>query len=225
MAKRSNLFPTPLWEEEDCGVDLQPLVDFCYHVKQEDPEGRRASNGGGGWQSSDFRLPFLLTTPLKELHDRIIQQAYASMDDWGFNSYSLHLSNMWININNKKHFNYTHTHPGSLLSGVFYAKVPQCCSGDLRIIRDLHEQNLKEAGMVNNNLDRWENPANSDECMVTPKENKLAIFPAWLAHSVDPSSSDDDRISLSFNIHAFSDFLRDDQVYPTQQPINTRLSV
>ena len=68
---RTNLFPTPLWEEEDCGVDLQPLVDFCYHVKKEDPEGRRASNGGGGWQSSDFRVPFLLTTPLKELHDRL----------------------------------------------------------------------------------------------------------------------------------------------------------
>jgi len=38
-----------------------------------------------------------------------------------------------------------------------------------------------------------------------------------LMHSVDASSSDDDRISLSFNINIFSDYYRDNAVYPQKR--------
>ena len=61
------------------------------------------------------------------------------------------------------------------------------------------------------------------EHYITPKENSLVLFPAWLQHSVDASASDDDRISISFNMFIFSDFYRDNEIYPKGKPNNSKL--
>ena len=58
-----------------------------------------------------------------------------------------------------------------------------------------------------------------------PAENKLILFPAWLLHMVGKSASDEDRISISFNIHVFSELLLDDEVYPKRKSNNSRLSL
>ena len=42
------LFPTPIWEDDDCGLDTKEIQDFCYLVEKEDPQGRKATNYGGG---------------------------------------------------------------------------------------------------------------------------------------------------------------------------------
>ncbi len=41
--------------------------------------------------------------------------------------------------------------------------------------------------------------------MVTVTNGTLLLFPSWLAHSVDANSSDEIRISISFNV-MLSDF-------------------
>ena len=33
-----------------------------------------------------------------------------------------------------------------------------------------------------------------------PEDNKLILFPSWLEHDVEPSKSDEDRISIAFNV-------------------------
>ena len=33
-----------------------------------------------------------------------------------------------------------------------------------------------------------------------PKEGSMLVFPAYLDHKVEPNKSDEDRISISFNI-------------------------
>ena len=47
------LFPTPRWEDDNCGLDTKEIQDFCYLVEKEDPQGRKATNYGG-WQSNEF---------------------------------------------------------------------------------------------------------------------------------------------------------------------------
>ena len=61
------LFPTPIWEDDDCGLDTKEIQDFCYLVEKEDPQGRKATNYGG-WQSNEFRPEVLPDTPLKSLY-------------------------------------------------------------------------------------------------------------------------------------------------------------
>ena len=108
------------------------------------------------------------------------------------------------------------------MSGVFYAKVPTCCSGDLKFLRDFKDQNLKEGWGCDPNFDRWEH-LNETEHYHSPKENQLIVFPSWLPHSVDRSSSEDERISLSFNLHVFSKIYQDNEVYPSKRPTDTNV--
>ena len=46
---------------------------------------------------------------------------------------------------------------------------------------------------------------NTDQVVVRVKDGTMLIFPAYLQHSVDASASEDERVSISFNI-MFSSF-------------------
>jgi len=230
MMKTELLFPTPVWVEDDCKLDVKKLEEFCYYAREQDDIGRKASNDGG-WQSGDFKLiqsggyPPIGETELKPLHDKIMDVAYQSADDWGFQSYRLSMSNMWININKKGSFNHLHTHCGCIMSGVYYVKVPPCCCGELSFQRDPIQQNLKEYWGCDENFDRYEKEQNYMDATFPPADNKLILFPAWLLHMVGRSASDEDRISISFNIHVFSDLYINDEVYPKRKSNKSRLSL
>ncbi len=221
MMKTKLLFPTQVWQDT-FDLDLDEIRAFAYHVKDKDPRGRVASNDGG-WQSNDFRPPYIDQTPLASFHNRLQQMACVVAEDFGCKDFSLRVTNLWININTRGDKNHLHHHAGSLLSGVFYVKVPTCCSGDIKFVRDFSYTSMKESWGCQDNFDHFENPANELEHYITPEENNIIIFPSWLMHAVDPSSSDDDRISLSFNIQLFSDQLRDNEIYPSRKSINSNV--
>ena len=206
------LFPTPLWTQKDCGVDRQPIIDFVHYVQKEDPDGRHASNAGG-WQSWDFVDHVMLDNPLKPLRDKILECAYYAADQWGFQQYSLKILNLWINVNKKGHFNHMHTHAGSILSGVYYLRIPSCCCGNVTFHQDFNQGMMKESWGCAANFSRYED-MNEIEHDEYPAEDTMLLFPSWLPHSVSASSSGDERISISFNIAAFSDHYH--EVYPTR---------
>lgn len=212
--KTKLLFPTPVWIQDECGIDLNKLTEFCYFVEKEDPEGRHATNDGG-WQSHDFVDSVMKDNPLSEIRQKIYELAYAACDQWGYQYYSLKMTNLWININRKGHSNLMHTHPGCILSGVYYAKVPECCAGALSFVRDFREQHLKESWGNAANFSKWDEDMNMDEYDVYPEADKMVLFPSWMPHVVSRSSSDGDRVSLSFNILAFSNHYN--EIYPTGQ--------
>ena len=35
---------------------------------------------------------------------------------------------------------------------------------------------------------------------IEPQEGMIMFFPSWLEHDVEPSKSDEDRISIAFNV-------------------------
>ena len=196
--KTELLFPTPIWIFEDCPIDNDLIVDFIHEVKKEDTRGSIKSNLGG-WQSNDFVPPYIDQTPLKELHTQLVTNAYTAADEYGFQNYTLRLCNLWCNVNTKGDMNHVHTHAGSILAGVYYADIPNCCCGELKFHRPMHEQCLKEYWGCDENFDREDKQYNYNQWYVQPKPGTMVIFPSWLMHSVDMSASDDDRISISFN--------------------------
>ena len=129
------------------------------------------------------------------------------------------MTNLWFNVNNKGHFNHLHSHPGGVLSGVYYLKLPECCHGNLTFVRDFSYSHMKEYWGTANNIDRWSSEDNQTEWDVFPQLNQLVLFPAWLQHLVSASASEDERISLSFNITAFSNHYH--EIYPGGQPANS----
>ena len=214
--KTELLFPTPIWIFEDCPIDNKSIIDFVHEVREEDPKGMAISNEGG-WQSRDFVMPYVDNTPLGELNQHVTANCYTAADSFGYRDYNLRLSNMWMNVNTKGHYNHIHNHPGSIFAGVYYAAVPDCCCGELKFLRSLQEQCLKESWGCHENFDRYEEQHNYTTWYVQPNPGTMVIFPAWLMHSVDKSATDKERISLSFNIHCFSDYYREDEIYPKKR--------
>ena len=107
-------------------------------------------------------------------------------------------SNMWVNINEKHHYNEWHIHLMSPLSGVYYIKLD--CSKEQGDIMFKHPKNLY---MIKShwpeNIIKTPNIVSSEIVNTVPKSNTLLIFPSWLEHKAEVNLKDDIRISLSFN--------------------------
>ena len=111
--------------------------------------------------------------------------------------HKLEIINHWININGNGSYNVIHDHPMSDLSGVFYINVPEN-SGDIYFENpqrfQAHAEIIsytKEANQTYNQYIRK---------YIKPVDGLLLVFPAHLRHGVLPNQSNEDRISVFFNI-------------------------
>jgi len=169
--------------------NLNQINEYISKIKNKD-QGRIFSNVGG-WQSHDLIKD---DSTIIELVESIEKHLNIFSKDFSIKK-AFYVDNIWININNYKDYNERHFHPRSILSGVFYVKVPKD-SGMLKFYNPLG--NIMEA-TLENKVDKW-NEKNSVVMQVKPKENDLFIFPSWLDHSVLPNlNKTEERISFSFN--------------------------
>lgn len=165
----------------------------CLQKKINSP-GRMLSNKGG-WQSYDLAGDDLDTTRFRELFFKIKEEVDLFFKVLGIVDHGEYI-NSWININNSNDFNSTHTHPNSIVSGVYYVSVPEN-SGQLVFTRpsDLtswfYSSYSKEFNDISKNF-----------VIHTPVEKELVLFPSWLPHCVTENNSDSERISISFNFNA-----------------------
>ena len=103
------------------------------------------------------------------------------------------ITQSWLNKNTKGQFHIEHYHPNSIISGVWYPKINEQ-SPPIKFIkggqRDI-EFNIRECTHFN-----------SREFDMFIQEGDLVLFQSHLSHLVPPNSSDEERISLSFNTWA-----------------------
>ena len=86
-----------------------------------------------------------------------------------------------------------HTHPNNYLSGVYYLRT----SAGADTI-NFHDPRSQAAIIRPPVLELT--AANTDQVVVRVTDGTMLMFPAWLAHSVDASQSDEERVSVSFNV-------------------------
>ena len=192
------LFPTQFWTAE-LNENIEQLQKEAYLIRENDKDGVIKSNSGfQGYHSKDIRdLNNLPGTNqlLKQIINAVnaIHQISRQGD--------LQLTNFWINISGKGSSNTPHTHSGLTYSGVFFIKVPKEMKGG----RFLFYRNFNEADFISTEhmghfkegykMQGYDYPINT----ISPKENMLVVFPAWVPHAVEINLSDEERISLSFN--------------------------
>ena len=99
--------------------DTQKAIDFCKHIRHNDPNGRQLSNRGG-WQSQDMFFKDIVNTPLEIYFNTIKTYVENAFSDLQVYTSKIELGNVWININANGNYNIVHVHPGSVLSGCFY---------------------------------------------------------------------------------------------------------
>ena len=91
-----------------------------------------------------------------------------------------------------------HSHPNNYLSGAYYVRTHP--GADTINFHDPRNQ----AGVIRPPV-RELTAENTDQVVVKVTNGTLLLFPAYLEHSVDANTSEEERVSISFNI-MFSSF-------------------
>jgi len=86
-----------------------------------------------------------------------------------------------------------HDHPNNFLSGVYYLRTH--AGADTINFHDPRSQ----AGVIRPPVTEL-TAENTEQVVVRVQDGTLLLFPAYLRHSVDANASQQDRISISFNI-------------------------
>ena len=103
----------------------------------------------------------------------------------------------WIGINKPGSYNSKHVHPTSHLSGVFWIKVPKN-SGSIMFHSPEIFNRFQELDCYTDEFCYDSNCYMTHD--FTPSEGKILIFPSSLEHEVKKNESNEDRISVSFNM-------------------------
>tara|TARA_B100000900_G_C20469802_1_gene670861 strand:+ start:32 stop:640 length:609 start_codon:yes stop_codon:yes gene_type:complete len=190
IIKQENLWPTPywytqIWEFMRSKTRVTFNEDFTNYIlnEAEKKESVNKSNRGG-WQSE-------LVNVTDENYKPLINEIVEFVGHLNLNAKEVRISQLWTNVNRKGDWNIIHQHGQYTLSGTYYVKVPKDSGGI--IFRDPRSAAIGNYFM-NTNFDKG-------ECKhVKPMEGLLAIWPAYLDHFVEPSNSDEERISISFDL-------------------------
>lgn len=147
-------------------------------------------SNAGGWQSGEFNWDNLnyFDGLLFEKLQNSIAKCFTQFNMR--NNVNATFKNFWINVNPPGSYNYAHIHPGAQLSGIFYVKVP-LNSGAI-----VFDNNLAQL----NPLSQFMDDQGSDYHEVNPVEGQTLIFNSYVQHSVNINKSNENRISIAFNI-------------------------
>ena len=186
-----NLFPTIIHQFDVNGFDeiQNQLIDYAYEFKNKNPEGVKFSNYGG-WQSHDF----IINNNNDLLHSFLINCL--------FNFPNIHKSinfsvDAWININKPGDYNIKHHHPTCDLSGVVWLKVPQ----NSGVITFENPVEFQTYNLIQSHTEEYKESNNfCHTWFFKPIEGRMIVFPSHLLHDVGENKSNEDRISVSFNI-------------------------
>ena len=177
-------FPTLVWSCVST-LDNDALLKECYEHKKNNPNSQYSNRGG--YQGQRFN---------SEVFSEFIKNNIpkSKVHDGNFKHIEVH---SWLNINGKGSWNAHHSHFRQsrpfLFSGVYYVKVPKN-SGEI----GFHDP---RGLMIHATLDEeYLNGPSSPVEYVMPRAGHCYYFPSWLVHDVRQNMSEEDRVSIAFNV-------------------------
>jgi uncharacterized protein (TIGR02466 family) len=192
------VFPIPIAKYTDTNFhDIKDeFVEMCYSEMNSKDRGRVISNRGGGWQSDESWFYEEENKSFNLYLHKIVERLfYDVFDHAGELSFTM---GAWININPPGAYNVSHTHPGCDYAGVFYINVPDDESPLVFDGPQSHEHHNTFSMYSENFKHQY---GIFPEIEMHPNEGMIAIFPSSIRHFVDDNRSDEDRISIAFNIN------------------------
>ena len=178
----NNLFPTAVGSFE-LGRDLSKLEQkFLFNLETRPNQGNVTS--ANNYVLRDNRLSSLrlfLNNSLQEYF-----QATMSPQD----NVKLEITQSWINYTKTGQYHHKHTHPNSIISGVFYIQA----SKEIDKLF-FYNESYEQIKIVPKEFHVY----NSESWWLPVETGQLLLFPSSLTHMVATTSGEDDRISMSFN--------------------------
>jgi uncharacterized protein (TIGR02466 family) len=202
------IFPTPIWSTE-LDIDIPEMQNICYEIAKTRPSRSRSGRGSKSYQSAPFAGEQIIkdggeSDEFAKALTQIKTFANEAFDTFECFATTVGFANTWININNNGAYNEIHTHPRSAISGVLYIKVPrEGDPGALSFYRNPMESFTIQS--FSGGTVQAKAPHTLPYKSYRPREKRLILFPAWVSHGVTENSTDEDRISISFNLVAMRD--------------------
>ena len=129
-----------------------------------------------------------------ELNEIIMRESASFADSLMINhhDYPLQVSACWLNIYGPMDGQEIHLHSNNMISGSYYVKTPPGCSG-------LMFHSMRADQMLEPPLTAI-NKLNSTISELAVREGMMVLFQSSMKHSVRPSPTAEERISISFNL-------------------------
>ena len=181
----NSIFPTPVYiskiNRELTNKELQFINKTKLDVYKN--EGNTTSNDNYILNHKSFKnLKEELDLRVKDYFDKVISPA---------NNITPYITQSWLNYTETNQYHHKHTHPNSLVSGVFYIN----CDDKFDKIKFFKEgyQTIKPE------IKDW-NLWNSEAWWFAVKTGDIILFPSSLTHMVENKEGTNTRISLAFNV-------------------------
>lgn len=181
----NGLFPTPIYISKlDRNLTDKELL-FIDKNKLDvyKNEGNTTSNDNYILNKNDFK-------ELKKQLDLIVED-YFNKIICPSNDITPYITQSWLNYTETNQYHHKHTHPNSLVSGVFYIN----CNEEHDRIKFFNDryQNIK---IEIKDYNIW----NSESWWFSVKTGDIILFPSSLTHMVETKQGTNTRISLAFNV-------------------------
>jgi uncharacterized protein (TIGR02466 family) len=184
-----NVFPTLIYLEQLDGSEQtedlhNAVLDLKQHLTMPWPEGVVTS-----FSFEDGDKCFLADYKLDHFRDIILKHVrYYVTEVSGQQSFDITISNSFLNVMKKEGFQFSHRHPYSTVSGVYYYSANESDA----------TMNFENPNIVSDFVD----PAGMllpNQATFVPSTSRLILFPSWLSHRVNLHKADSERIAMSFN--------------------------
>lgn len=183
------LFPTCIYRVSEFADDiLEDLKEKSISLEKEYGSFRSNSlNVDSTHLTIAPELPYI--SPFNILKDRIQSHINNFCYELGIIE-NVKLANMWFNISDKGDFNFPHSHPGSIISGVFYIE----SLGDSEVVF------YNNHYMVNNFIcSGKQNDLSRPDVPFSCIKGELLMWPGHIIHGNPAQQSSGQKIALSFN--------------------------
>ncbi len=188
-------FPTYVWAHDLGPSDYTPL-NAQLSAKIEELISPRPELGPGEiWQTDQILHQMPEFEPFFEYVRAAVDNALRFLKI-RYENYTF--TGCWANIAPPGCGHPGHSHPNNYLSGVYYVKIPR--GGETITFNDPRIQ----TGIIAPHVTQVDK-TNAIQASLPVKEGRMLLFPSWFVHSVPPNMSNEERISISFNV-MFSQF-------------------
>jgi uncharacterized protein (TIGR02466 family) len=184
------LFPTPLYVNTYEG-DTTDIVKYFDSCEMDD-----TNNGTYGMISKNsYILDNPICKPLSNFFMRCFEEF--ATDIMRYRYKELQFAQSWLTYKMPGQFHKAHTHPNTLLAGVFYydyqpGDASICFSKEVKSFN----RSYLEPSLMN---DYQQHPFSQEEIYFTPQQNNFIIFPSYLTHGVPPNQTNKIRKALGVN--------------------------
>jgi uncharacterized protein (TIGR02466 family) len=184
-ASINGIFPTPIYISKLDRV-LTPLeLKFVDKQKKHfyKNDGNITSNNNYILNEKTFaNIKKELDLKVQDYFDKIISPA---------NNITPYITQSWLNYTETNQYHHKHSHPNSLVSGVFYINCHEE-HDKIKFFNDTYKTIKPE-------VKDW-NIWNSESWWFPVKTGDIILFPSSLTHMVETKEGDNTRISLAFNV-------------------------